>query len=64
MRAFFRDELLALLLHFVFVDLGEKGLSGKKSVPWEKQKIFNQEVNPEVDSYKSKNSRMFCQNMQ
>ena len=34
---FFRDELLAPVLHFVSVDRGEKGLGGKRSVPWEKQ---------------------------
>lgn len=30
---FFRDELLAPVLHFVSVDRGEKGLGGKRSVP-------------------------------
>lgn len=34
---FFRDELLAPVLHFVSVDRGEKGFSGKGIVPWEKQ---------------------------
>jgi hypothetical protein len=34
---FFRDELLAPVLHFVSVDRGERGLGGKRSVPWEKQ---------------------------
>lgn len=30
---FFRDELLAPVLHFVSVDRGERGLSGKRVVP-------------------------------
>ena len=30
---FFRDELLAPVLHFVSVDRGEKGLRGKRIVP-------------------------------
>ena len=30
---FFRDELLAPVLHFVSVDRGERGLSGKRIVP-------------------------------
>lgn len=30
---FFRDELLAPVLHFVSVDRGERGLGGKRSVP-------------------------------
>lgn len=34
---FFRDELLALVLHFVSVDRGERGLRGKRIVTWEKQ---------------------------
>jgi len=34
---FFRDELLAPVLHFVSVDRGERGLGGKRSVPGEKQ---------------------------
>ena len=34
---FFRDELLAPVLHFVSVDRGERGLRGKRVVPWEKQ---------------------------
>jgi len=34
---FFRDELLAPVLHFVSVDRGERGLGGKRIVPWEKQ---------------------------
>jgi hypothetical protein len=34
---FFRDELLAPVLHFVSVDRGERGPGGKKIVPWEKQ---------------------------
>lgn len=34
---FFRDELLAPVLHFFSVDRGEGGLSGKRVVPWEKQ---------------------------
>lgn len=34
---FFRDELLAPVLHFFSVDRGERGLGGKKIVPWEKQ---------------------------
>lgn len=34
---FFRDELLAPVLHFVSVDRGEGGLSGKRILPWEKQ---------------------------
>ncbi len=33
----FRDELLAPVLHFVSVDRGERGLVGKRIVPWEKQ---------------------------
>ena len=37
MSPFFRDELLAPVLHFVSVDRGERGLSGKRVVPWEKQ---------------------------
>ena len=37
MSPFFRDELLAPVLHFVSVDRGEKGFSGKRIVPWEKQ---------------------------
>lgn len=37
MSPFFRDELLAPVLHFVSVDRGEKGLRGKRIVPWEKQ---------------------------
>lgn len=35
---FFRDELLASVLHFVSVDRGERGFSGKRVVPWEKQR--------------------------
>jgi hypothetical protein len=41
---FFRDELLAPVLHFVSVDRGEGGLGGKRSVPGEKQgglQIYN-----------------------
>ena len=34
---FFRDELLAPVLHFVSVDRGERELSGKRIVTWEKQ---------------------------
>ena len=34
---FFRDELLAPVLHFVSVDRREKGLRGKRIVTWEKQ---------------------------
>ena len=34
---FFRDELLAPVLHFVSVDRGERGLRGKRIVTWEKQ---------------------------
>ena len=34
---FFRDELLAPVLHFVSVDREERGLSGKRVVTWEKQ---------------------------
>jgi len=34
---FFRDELLAPVLHFVSVGRGERGLGGKRVVPWEKQ---------------------------
>ncbi len=34
---FFRDSLLAPFLHFVSVDRGERGLSGKRIVSWEKQ---------------------------
>ena len=34
---FFRDELLASVLHFVSADQGERGLGGKRIVPWEKQ---------------------------
>ena len=30
---FFRDELLALVLHFVSVDRGERWISGKRVVP-------------------------------
>lgn len=30
---FFRDELLALVLHFVSADRGERWLSGKRVVP-------------------------------
>ncbi|KAK8940501.1 hypothetical protein KSP39_PZI010589 [Platanthera zijinensis] len=30
---FFRDELLAPVLHFVSVDQGERGLRGKRVVP-------------------------------
>ena len=30
---FLRDELLAPVLHFVSVDRGERGLSGKRIVP-------------------------------
>ncbi|KVI08559.1 hypothetical protein Ccrd_013063 [Cynara cardunculus var. scolymus] len=30
---FFRDELLAPVLHFVYVDRGERGLGGKRIVP-------------------------------
>jgi hypothetical protein len=30
---FFRDELLAPVLHFVSVDRGERGLGGKRIVP-------------------------------
>ena len=30
---FFRDELLAPVLHFVSVDRGERGLRGKRVVP-------------------------------
>ena len=30
---FFRDELLASVLHFVSVDRGERGLGGKRIVP-------------------------------
>ena len=37
MSPFFRDELLAPVLHFVSVDRGERGLGGKRIVPWEKQ---------------------------
>lgn len=37
MSPFFRDELLASVLHFVSVDRGERGLGGKRIVPWEKQ---------------------------
>ena len=37
MSPFFRDELLAPVLHFVSVDRGERGLSGKRIVTWEKQ---------------------------
>lgn len=37
MSPFFRDELLAPVLHFVSVDRGERGLGGKRSVPGEKQ---------------------------
>jgi hypothetical protein len=34
---FFRNELLAPVLHFVSVDRGERGLHGKRIVTWEKQ---------------------------
>ena len=34
---FFRDELLAPVLHFVSVDRGERGLVGKRIVRCEKQ---------------------------
>jgi len=34
---FFRDELLAPVLHFVSVDRGERELRGKRIVTWEKQ---------------------------
>jgi len=34
---FFRDELLAPVLHFFSVDRGERGLGGKRIVTWEKQ---------------------------
>lgn len=34
---FFRDELLAPVLHFVSVDRGERELIGKRIVTWEKQ---------------------------
>ena len=34
---FFRDSLLARVLHFVSVDRGERGLRGKRIVTWEKQ---------------------------
>ena len=34
---FFRDELLAPVLHFVSVDRGERGLGGKRILTWEKQ---------------------------
>lgn len=37
MIPFFRDSLLAPVLHFVSVDRGERGLSGKRVVSWEKQ---------------------------
>ncbi|XAR52211.1 hypothetical protein NMG60_11020157 [Bertholletia excelsa] len=30
---FFRDELLASVLHFVSIDRGERGLGGKRIVP-------------------------------
>lgn len=40
LNPFFRDELLAPVLHFVCVDRGERGLGGKRSVPWEKQGGF------------------------
>ena len=36
---FFRDELLALVLHFVSVDRGERWISGKRVVPWAKQGV-------------------------
>lgn len=34
---FFRDELLAPVLHFVSVDRGERELGGRRIVTWEKQ---------------------------
>lgn len=37
MSPFFRDELLAPVLHFVSVDRGERELGGKRIVTWEKQ---------------------------
>lgn len=65
---FFRDELLAPVLHFVSVDRGERGLRGKRVVPWEKQggqllQIYNMdsgnamELDPHVDPNESVFSR-------
>ena len=64
MSPFLRDELLALVLHFVSVDRGERWLSGKGVVPWEKQEgqllqIYNMdsgnamELDPHVDPNES-----------
>lgn len=36
--SFFRDELSAPVLHFFSVDRGERGLSRKRIVPWEKHR--------------------------
>ena len=38
MSSFFRDELSAPVLHFFSVDQGERGLSRKRIVPWEKHR--------------------------
>ena len=38
MSSFFRDELATPVLHFFSVDRGERGLSRKRIVPWEKHR--------------------------